>query len=73
MPAVAALILLAASANQHVASAFSTIGGSNMLPLAGNNRPVGGGTVQLVLSMAAGGDNNNNGSTNVKSIDGSRP
>ena len=73
MPAVAALILLAASANQHVASAFSTIGGSNMLPLAGNNRPVGGGTVQLVLSMAAGGDNNNNGSTNVKSIDGQPP
>ena len=70
MPAVTALILLAASANQHVASAFLTIGGSNMLLFAGSNRLVGGGTGPLVhgssasfpLSMAADGDKNGNGS-----------
>ena len=82
MPAVTALILLAASANQHVASAFSTIGGSNMLLFAGSNRLVGGGTGPLVHgssasfppSMAVDGDkNSNNGSTNVKSLDRQPP
>ena len=76
MPAVAALILLAASANRHVASAFSTIGGSNMLLFAGSNRSMDkrtGSSASFPLSMAAGGDKDNNGNTNVKSIDRQPP